>query len=185
MARAPSQAPRIVIAPADALADEPVRIRIHGCAPRAQITLRATAWDDFGREWMSWAAFETDADGSVDVGSQAPVAGSYTTADAMGLLWSMRLDPSKRQDVSLFAMIDLEPMTITLTGIAEGNQFGSASLTRRFLSHSVRRSSVRERGLVGTLFMPIGEGVYPGVLVLGGSGGGLREHQAALLAAHA
>jgi dienelactone hydrolase len=37
---------------------------------------------------------------------------------------------------------------------------------------------------VGTLFLPPGDGPHPGVIVLGGSSGGLREPLAALLASH-
>jgi dienelactone hydrolase len=42
---------------------------------------------------------------------------------------------------------------------------------------------VRDRGLCGTFFHPAGGGVYPGILILGGSSGTLREQDAALLAA--
>lgn len=44
------------------------------------------------------------------------------------------------------------------------------------------REVVREDGLVGVLFRPAGTGVRPGVLVLGGSEGGLPEGSAAALA---
>ncbi|MGE5334424.1 MAG: acyl-CoA thioester hydrolase/BAAT C-terminal domain-containing protein, partial [Nitrososphaerota archaeon] len=46
----------------------------------------------------------------------------------------------------------------------------------------VRRVEVRERGLVGTLLLPADDGPHPGVIVLGGSSGGIREPLAALLA---
>ncbi len=42
---------------------------------------------------------------------------------------------------------------------------------------------VRERGLCGTFFHPAAAGVYPGILMLGGSSGTMREQNAALLAA--
>jgi dienelactone hydrolase len=48
----------------------------------------------------------------------------------------------------------------------------------------VRRVEARERGLVGMLFLPLGAGPHPGVIVLGGSSGGMREPVAALLASH-
>jgi hypothetical protein len=48
----------------------------------------------------------------------------------------------------------------------------------------VRVTAVRENGLIATLFEPVQTGRYPGILVLGGSEGGLRtaEPRAALLA---
>jgi dienelactone hydrolase len=43
---------------------------------------------------------------------------------------------------------------------------------------------VRENGLVGTFFYPAAAGAFPGILMLGGSSGTLREQDAAILAAH-
>src|SRR5262249_41530693 len=58
------------------------------------------------------------------------------------------------------------------------------AIERRFLSPALRRTEVRQDNLVATLFCPPGVGPSPAVIVLGGSDGGLREAQAALLASH-
>lgn len=44
------------------------------------------------------------------------------------------------------------------------------------------RRPVRERGLVGALYHPSGPGPYPGILALGGAGGGLSEGGARTIA---
>src|SRR5262249_39300304 len=55
----------------------------------------------------------------------------------------------------------------------------------RFMSPQGKMTDVRESGLVGTLFTPPGEGPFPGIIVLGGSEGGLNsEDVAALLSSH-
>lgn len=46
----------------------------------------------------------------------------------------------------------------------------------------MQRIPVREERLRGTFFVPPGKGPHPAILVLGGSGGGLQEGKAALLA---
>src|SRR6185437_10343267 len=60
----------------------------------------------------------------------------------------------------------------------------TATHTYLAMAPGVRQVEVRERGLVGTLFLPPGEGPHPGVIVLGGSSGGARDPLAALLASH-
>src|SRR5205085_1292601 len=60
----------------------------------------------------------------------------------------------------------------------------TAHLERTFLGPNVLRQPVRADGLVGTLFSPAGASRSPGILVLGGSEGGLPEALAALLASH-
>lgn len=66
-----------------------------------------------------------------------------------------------------------------------GDERAEARIERYDLAEGARAEDVREDGLVGRLFSPAGDGPSPGVLVLGGSEGGLSpfaERQAALLA---
>ncbi|KAK1169297.1 bile acid-CoA:amino acid N-acyltransferase-like isoform X1 [Acipenser oxyrinchus oxyrinchus] len=58
----------------------------------------------------------------------------------------------------------------------------AVSLERWYLAPGVRRVEVRQRGVVGTLFLPPGVGPFPAVLDMWGMGGGLSEYRAALLA---
>ena len=76
---------RIIASPANALYDEPISIRLAEFSALAKVVVRATADDNLGRRWSGHAEFFTDADGAVDLTLQAPVAGSYRVADAMGL----------------------------------------------------------------------------------------------------
>jgi dienelactone hydrolase len=57
-----------------------------------------------------------------------------------------------------------------------------AKLTRRVMAPGVRRVEVRDAGLVGTFFSPPGDGPYPAIMLLSGSGGGMSEASAALYA---
>jgi dienelactone hydrolase len=59
-----------------------------------------------------------------------------------------------------------------------------SKIERLFVAGGVERVPVRHDGLVGTLFRPAGSGPFPGVLVFTGSGGGIDEGRAALLASH-
>ncbi|XP_010643940.1 putative acyl-coenzyme A thioesterase 6, partial [Fukomys damarensis] len=53
-----------------------------------------------------------------------------------------------------------------------------------FLAPGVRRVPVREGRVRATLFLPPGKGRFPGIIDLFGSGGGLCEYRASLLAGH-
>ena len=46
------------------------------------------------------------------------------------------------------------------------------------------RIPVQEERIVGTLFLPDGEGPFPGMVILGGSEGGISEKRARLMASH-
>ena len=178
-----SAAPGITVSPERALTDAALAIRLTGFEPGEWVTLRASTTDEQGRRWASATTFAADENGAVDVATRAPLAGSYTGADALGPLWSMMLDPAE-SDVSPFAAQGNMPMTVTLAAEVEGRGIVTATCTRDIAGSGVLRVPVREDGVVGTFFRPSAAGPYPGVLVLGGSGGGLREGQAALLASH-
>src|SRR5437868_12845525 len=55
---------------------------------------------------------------------------------------------------------------------------------RRVAGPGVTRHPVRTEGIVGTLFLPPGDGPHPAVIVLNGGGGGIDEYRGAILASH-
>ncbi len=175
--------PTITVTPPSALADAPVAITGDGFTPGDEVTLRARMRDDFNREWASFATFRAGASGTIDLAIQSPLAGSYADADAMGLFWSMTL-PTDASERSTFAKTGIAPASVDLSAEVVGQQVAAATAERLFVSPDVRRLPLREAGLVGTFFAPLAAGPRPAVLVLGGSSGGLREQQAALLASH-
>jgi hypothetical protein len=181
MARPPSRV-NFSVSPERALNDQPVRIVVSGLEPGASVTLRAGMVDDFGRSWQAQAQFAAESDGTVDVAAMAPLRGSYTDIDAMGLFWSMV--PTGGPMTGPRTKNALEPTRVTITVEADDSVTASRKIERLFVADGVERVPVRESGLVGTLFLPTGSGACPGVLVFSGSGGGAEEGRAALLASH-
>jgi dienelactone hydrolase len=117
----------------------------------------------------------------VDVAAQAPLAGTYAEVDATGLFWSMR---PQTAEAAPFAKSGLAPTVMTITAEVDGQPRAMATLERLFVAPAVRAEQVRAQGLAGTLLRPAGAGPHPGVIVLSGSGGGLPQELAALLASH-
>ena len=176
-------APVLAITPNPALVDEPPHIYLAGLAPGQRVTLAARQRDGAQRIWSSSATYAADETGTVDLAASAPLASSHAGAAALALFWAMALDPAE-PEVSPFVLRGLDPLSTTLTVTVAGQMVARATLKRAFLAPGVTRAEIRECGLVGTFFQPSGSGANPAVLVLGGSSGGLREHQAALLASH-
>jgi len=174
---------KIHLEPRRPMVDEPLAIRLTGLEPRQRVTLRAAQTDDLQRTWRAHATFEADARGEVDVAAQAPLSGTYTDADGMGLIWSMALAADEPNQAPFFRK---EPTLLPLELVAEVNDAQAARTTaqRLYVADGVERRVVREEGLVGTLFVPSGAGPHPVVITLSGSGGGLSEAGAALYASH-
>lgn len=181
----------VTVEPEDAPLAQRRSITITGATPGAIVTVQSTTLRE-GTTWFSRASFLADREGRVDLGTDAPVSGRYRTADSMGLLWSQRtltgeaarFEPSS---VETPIVTELEAWSEPGTGAFDGDgvqaERGQARLVQQLLPTGVRRTVVRESGLVGTLFTPDGEGPFPTIIVMNGSGGGINEVRAAQYAA--
>jgi dienelactone hydrolase len=175
-------APVISIDPVDGLVDERRRIVVSGLAPDELVAISARTQRARGATWMSQATFMADAHGVIDLARDAPVGGDYAEVSDMGLIWSQH--PADSANHEIFADEVMEPLRTTLTAETVDGIRAEAELSQRFARLGVERREVREDGLVGTLFTPVGPGPHPVVVVLNGSGGGINEPRGALLASH-
>ncbi|HYL60065.1 MAG TPA: acyl-CoA thioester hydrolase/BAAT C-terminal domain-containing protein [Candidatus Acidoferrales bacterium] len=173
---------RIVANPTDALYDDPISLQLDGFPRAAKVTVRASALDDLQHRWDSHAEFVVDSNGALNLALAAPAGGSYGTADATGLLWSMTLDAAIKER-SPFVKTSTAPTVVRLTAELDGKSVANAEVTRRFTAPGIVQSPVTADGLVATMFHHQ-DGPRPGVILVGGSGGGLAVDQPALLASH-
>jgi dienelactone hydrolase len=165
------------------MVDEALSIRLTNLPPGERVTLRAAQTDDLGRTWRAHATFVVDSSREVDVREQAPVSGTYADADGMGLIWSMALDPEEPNQAPFFRK-EPSPLPVDFVAEVEDTPVARCTVERLYVADGVERIVVREQGLVGTLFVPPGDGPHPVVITLSGSGGGLSEAGAALYASH-
>jgi dienelactone hydrolase len=187
----------ITVDPPVVAIDEPASIRLSGFAPASEVTVRATtvgtaypdtAGSDVIRE--SSAVFRTNAEGAVDLTSQAPVSGSYAIANPMGLFWSMKELPSRDVTTTVPALAaSTNPAAFLefrhqLTAEVEGKAAATATLDQTLGSPDIVERDVSENGILGQFYLPPGKGPFPAVIVLTGSSGGLAMRKPKLLAAH-
>ena len=152
----------ILVNPRSAPLDAALGIRVVDLPPDERVVVCASTGDR-----SSSAVFLADERGVVDLTRHAPVEGDYSGVDPMGLFWSMTRTGERPG-----------PTLVEVVGV------GEVELDRLVVPDGVRRTEVRENGLVGVLFEPDDGETHPGVVVLGGSEGGLHELDAALLAGH-
>ncbi|XP_012596925.2 acyl-coenzyme A thioesterase 6 isoform X1 [Microcebus murinus] len=166
--------------------DEPVRIVVRGLAPEQPVTLRASLRDENGALFRAHARYRADAAGQLDLARAPALGGSFAGLEPMGLLWA--LEPEKplvrlvKRDIRTPFAVELE--VLDGHGPEAGRLLGRAVHERDFLPPGVRREPVRAGRVRATLFLPPGKGPFPGIIDLFGSGGGLCEYRASLLAGH-
>ncbi|XP_059995691.1 acyl-coenzyme A thioesterase 2, mitochondrial-like isoform X3 [Lagenorhynchus albirostris] len=164
--------------------DEPVRIAVRGLAPGQPVTLRASLRDEKDALFRAHARYCADAHGQLDLERAPALGGSFTGLEPMGLLWA--LEPEKpllrlvKRDVQTPFAVELE----VLDGHdpEAGGLLGRAVNERDFLAPGVRREPVRSGRVRATLFLPPGPVPFPGIVDISGTGRGLPEYRASLLA---
>ncbi|WP_233837857.1 acyl-CoA thioester hydrolase/BAAT C-terminal domain-containing protein [Paraburkholderia sp. ZP32-5] len=174
--------PTLSFEPAHALIDVPRSIRLAHFSPHESVRIRASLTRADGTLWQSHAHFTAGPDGSLDLDDAVPAEGSsYRHASASGLIWSLELvrgSETPRGDEAI------DSRTIEFEATSASGARATATLVQQLVADGVSRTEIRAEGLVGTLFQPAGSGPHPVVIVLNGSGGGINEARAALLAAH-
>jgi dienelactone hydrolase len=170
------------VSPNRVMADESASIRATGLPPNERLTIRAELVDGADMRWTSQADFVADSEGRIDTSKQPAVGGSYQEVSSMGLIWSMM--PSSKQASRYLPPRDFGGQTIEFRLLRGNAQLASASMEQIPIAEGVERVALHEGALRGMLFLPPGTGRHPGVLVLGGSEGGLPARRAAWLASH-
>ncbi len=176
----PLRAQTLEITPARVMVDEVATIRVTGLAAQKHVTIEASLTDGDAKPWSSTAEFVADESGVVDTAKQAPVKGSYHGVSGMGLVWAMM--PAAKGVAAYRAPHPPDLQTISFKLMEDGKQVASGQLEQMTIREGVRE--VRLTGaLHGVFFVPETPGPHPGVLVVGGSEGGLPG-KAAWLVSH-
>lgn len=140
--------------------------------------------ENVGRRWEARATYIADAVGSIDVASQRSLSGTYRGCDAMGLFWSMKLEPNAHGGRATFRKDSPASDTVALTAETDGRVIAASKLERHWLAQGTQIRDADGDGLGARLFIPHGRERRPVVIVLGGSGGGYDLDKAAVLARH-
>jgi dienelactone hydrolase len=170
------------VRPTRVMTDESASIRATGLPPNERLAIRAELVDGAGMRWTSQADFVADSEGRIDTSKQSPVAGSYLEVSSMGLIWSMK--PASRKASRYLPPRSFGVQTIEFRLMRRSAQLASARLEQIPIAEGVERVGLHDGELRGTLFLPPGNDRHPGVLVLGGSEGGMPSRRAAWLASH-
>ncbi|WP_020006555.1 acyl-CoA thioesterase/bile acid-CoA:amino acid N-acyltransferase family protein [Salinicoccus albus] len=173
---------QFIITPENALIDELLEIKLTGCVPAQNVIIRAESYDEEMNRFTAFGEFITNAEGSIRLASQKPQTGSYDIIDGMGLFWSMAFDDPKIN--TFYHKTGASPVKVTLSAEINDNIIAQTLVERRYSANNINEVEISEDGLVGTLYHPVGDDTYPGVIILGGSDGGKLDNAAALLASH-
>ena len=163
--------PELDIKSQTSLADEVLHIKVKGLSPKQNVTLHAKVVDDSKKILESFAFYQGNENGEVDLWTQPSIGGSYTGVEPMGLLWSLqsqRIGTLKKgnsitkKDVLKPLLYDVNVFNGHVEPDVEAKPLVSNFFERLLCVKGVKRVMVRDGRIRGTLFLPPGEGSFPG-----------------------
>ncbi|XP_053718293.1 peroxisomal succinyl-coenzyme A thioesterase-like [Synchiropus splendidus] len=184
--------PILSVRPIRALVDEPFKVLVENLRPGSPVTLHSLHLSEDGDYTEAFGHYVSSEWGTVSVADDFSFGGTYSGKEPMGLLWSQRPVPGGRRDLRLMKTVATTPMLVHISvysghltgGFQDQVPLASVLTERWYMAPGVKRVSVKEGNILGTLFIPPGPGPFPGLLDMWGGGGGLIEYRAALLASH-
>lgn len=141
----PPNAPvRLDAGPATATFVTPVHVSISGLPAAGLVTVQAQTVAGKGPPpWRSAAVFRASTAGTLNRATAVPVSGSYHTADAAGLLWS--LQPTSAASAPVTIDGSAPGFTVRLTVLTGGHVRATATLLRQLTvtasTETVRRTA--------------------------------------------
>lgn len=177
--------PKILVDLDVSLIDCDISIQAEGLSPgekygiglkRRSVTIKMIKY------WESKAVFRADKNGMISLTEHIPISGSYSCKDGMGLFWSMEVVKTENNKDEPYNK--LAPHEVLIYLEHEGEIITEKSITRKWYSPDVIRIPVRQSGLVGTYFHNTNAQTLPGIIVVGGSEGGICEFLSSLLASN-
>lgn len=177
---------RVVAEPSIALYGQPFSWKVTGLRPGESVTVKAVSRDARMIVWESEAVFEADESGTVDLARQAPVAGAYRDPDIFGLLYSMKPTNSDSAKPISYREHGANGWTVDLSAVDSSGRKSRARFRCVFQKpgQGLVRVPLEQDGMNGVLYYPAEGGPFPGVILLGGSEGGLYEPRARAFASN-
>ncbi|XP_062614556.1 bile acid-CoA:amino acid N-acyltransferase-like, partial [Saccostrea cucullata] len=155
---------KISVVPHEALVDERVHIKVDGLPKNGPVTIKASLQEGSNR-FASYGCYTASEQGHVTVEDQASVQGTYTGLEPMGLFWSMKPEPSSRQNIRFLKKDVTSPIVVTLS-VIEGHHswetlfdpppkpLATLDVYRWYKDRNVRRERVSNGNIRGALFIP-------------------------------
>ena len=171
-----------IIAPLEYNIGDDFSLIVEGLSPNSEYELIAVKKDVLDREWQSSATFSSDKNGSIDLNRDRPLNGSYGVQDVYGLFWSMNMTSELDDDWTPPEPKDFSEVEFLI--IEEGDTL-TELLTRQYVIPESVTEEALNNEFIAKIFRPSKvQKDLPGILLLGGSGGGLAwaERVGALLA---
>lgn len=159
-----------------------INFYITGLEKNEIYSLVAKKVDQFDRNWLSKASFRADSYGQIMLATQKPESGTYDEPDSQGLFWSMTMPSPPGKDWEAPEPNDYSRVNISL--VRNQDTLDQVSTKQWIIPQDVEKEII-EGEIVAEVFQPLNNDNHlPGILLLGGSGGGLSwaRRMGALLA---
>ena len=180
---------QINLADVTARPDNVPTVELTGCRPLSPVRMEHSFTDDSGTVWRSYANMYADTFGSASNVSTPSHQGTYRDIDPLGFAWSMipvdaEAAPTLAERYKRYPSTQpafrnpYGPIDITMTAYVGDQKVASAIYERHQIAPDIDIIDVNDDGLRGVYYAPHTPTKKEGIIVMGGSSGGIDRYWA-------
>ncbi|ACV13056.1 BAAT/Acyl-CoA thioester hydrolase [Halorhabdus utahensis DSM 12940] len=159
----------------ESLVGDPFLVRLAGFQSNTDVTLTYSAVDGKDTEFELESTLTTDNSGTVETDACSP---------GRSRMMLDELSPKADDGQDIFVAGSKQVFPIDITASVDDKQVASAQAERRYRDLGIAETTLRvaDDGIAGRYFKPPGDGPFPGVVTLHGSGANRTDRESQLLA---
>ncbi|CAD6184889.1 unnamed protein product [Caenorhabditis auriculariae] len=165
----------------DTMQIEQVQITANELEPDRVYTMNMILKHNYGTH-SATATFRSNSKGYIDLTTDAPIRGTYSGVEPMGLFMSQR----PHEDFAFGGYLRCTPPLPFYYDLILYDEKESVvdqiTIKKHWMHPKLERTEIAHDGFYGTLFKPPGKGPFPTILDMSGTGGGIHEHKGSMLA---
>lgn len=169
MEKNPRITPTIKGIPKESLLDQQLTIIVENLPENKVVTLELNSgYKNYGK---AVARFKPKSNGILDLSQRKPIDGCYTGINPMGLFHYLTPITEKKHNKSVILNKEEGELLFNLSVIIDNKKVTEKNFKRLDGYSMIQREVIDNENLEGVIYKPIDDGIFPGVIVLGGSEG--------------
>ncbi|PAV73819.1 hypothetical protein WR25_05125 [Diploscapter pachys] len=173
---------RLIIEPKDSLLHEDVKIVAEDLEPNANYLFVMKMLHHVGTFYAK-GVYNSGATGVIDLHVNQPIRGSYSGSNPQALFQvQQRTDNVRPGQYCTTSPPEPYIYELEIRDAVGEVVWTEKDIIKRWKHPAVTRTEIEVDEIRGTLFKPPGDGPFPSIIDISGTGGGLNEHKGAALA---
>uniref|UniRef100_F6VDH1 Acyl-CoA thioester hydrolase/bile acid-CoA amino acid N-acetyltransferase domain-containing protein n=1 Tax=Ciona intestinalis TaxID=7719 RepID=F6VDH1_CIOIN len=172
---------KFTVSEVNSMSDKPIVMSLSGLPSNKKVTIHSSLTSDNNIVFECVVTYLSNEKGCIEIEKDSAIGGMYTGVEPMGLFWAMESSPLNRRPHNRLTKLNVETPQVYFLTVYDNEihnlttfhqikkeknlkKLASTHIKRWFMAAGTKRITltVEKHGIHGTLFIPPGQGPFPG-----------------------